>query len=257
MPWGTSDGLRQHAALEVIHPGRQIAGFAGDGRKAFDRLVADHAASPSWAKLGRYLSMLDRIVGEERKDEVMAALAENPDGNVRGWVVLAQHAGTVEKAARDSDEYKTARAALLAAAEKATDAGDDPRLTEAGEQRAACLARTMRDAGVTHVFATTLQRTQQTVAPLADALGLRVELFAPDDHDGLLAALDRLPPGSVAVVAGHSNTLPTIATRLGAPLSGLDPEGDLPVYDRLDVVVRDQPEHATRLQLHYCAPDPG
>ena len=146
---------------------------------------------------------------------------------------------------------------LVRHAEKATDGSDDPGLTEAGERRAKCLARTMRDAGVTHVFATTLQRTQQTVAPLAEGLGLQVEVFAPDDDAGLLAALDRMPAGAVAVVAGHANTLPTIATRLGAPLSGLDADGDLPVYDRLDVVVRARPDHGTHLQLRYCEPDPG
>ena len=145
---------------------------------------------------------------------------------------------------------------LVRHAEKASDGGEDPELTEAGARRAECLARTMRDAGVTHVFATTLQRTRHTVAPLADTLGLQVEVFEPDDYAAMLAALDRLPAGSVAVVAGHSNTLPTLATRLGAPLSGLDDDGYLPVYDRLDIIVRDQPDHGARLQLRYCEPDP-
>jgi hypothetical protein len=96
-------------------------GPGSKGGAAFDRLLADHAKSPSWAKLGRLLPMLDRMLPKERKAEVLEILAESPDANVRGWIALAQHSAALESAALESAEYKMARAALLAAAEKATD----------------------------------------------------------------------------------------------------------------------------------------
>lgn len=91
------------------------------GMAAFDRMVTNHAASPQWKDLGRMLSGLQRSLGEERCAEVMAALAKNPDGDVRGWVALSAHSGTVEKAAIESADYKAARSALQGAASNVTD----------------------------------------------------------------------------------------------------------------------------------------
>src|SRR5688572_10118497 len=56
-------------------------------------------------------------------------------------------------------------------AEKAGPDGDVP-LTDAGHARAAALAHVLRDANISTIFATNLQRTQQTAAPIARALNL-------------------------------------------------------------------------------------
>ena len=101
-------------------------GLSGDlswhaGMAAFDRLVAQHPKSPSWARLGYQLPGLDRSLGEARQSEVLALLAESPDGDVRGWTALALHAETVDTAALDSEPYKAARSALLTAAKAVTD----------------------------------------------------------------------------------------------------------------------------------------
>lgn len=148
---------------------------------------------------------------------------------------------------------------LVRHAEKASDGTKDPPLTEVGNERAQCLARLLSDVVVTHVYATELQRTQQTVAPLAEAAGLETTVVAAGDNDTLTKALDGLAPGSVAVVAGHSNTVPALAASMGTPLPGLDEQGYIPhaQYDRLVQVVRDPQAQPTLVQLHFCAPSPS
>lgn len=110
---------------------------------------------------------------------------------------------------------------------------DDPGLTEKGGRRALELARALQDARVSALFATEYKRTQQTLAPLARALGTTPVLLDAADLNGLVARLRALPPGSRAVVASHSNLVHVIVERLSgvkvAQLADTD-------YDRLFVV---------------------
>jgi hypothetical protein len=111
--------------------------------------------------------------------------------------------------------------------------------------------------GVTHIFATDLQRTGATVQPLASAQGVAVQALPASDIEGLADALRALPGGSVAVVAGHSNSIPSLTSQLGTPLRGLDAKGNIPdqEHDRLIELVLAQGEVATTsVQLRYCAP---
>lgn len=142
-------------------------------------------------------------------------------------------------------------------AEKAADDPRDPTLSEAGLARAEALARHLAHAGVTDLFATELKRTQLTLLPLARAVGREPQIVPARDGRALLSALDSLPRGSVAVVAGHSNTVPAIVAAL-APDSRLvqgDPDAlklDEPDYDRLFVVTQWAPERgATVLELRF------
>ena len=101
----------------------QISGFQGDlAMKAMDQLVADHASSSAWAGLGNVFSYFPRIFGAEKADAIFTALESNPSPDVQGWLALGKYTSTIEEADRDSDEYKVARAAVLAAAEKTKDA---------------------------------------------------------------------------------------------------------------------------------------
>jgi len=153
---------------------------------------------------------------------------------------------------------------LLRHAEKDT-AGDpkDPGLTAAGEERARALARLLGHAGVTRLVASEFRRTQATLAPLAAAAKLSVETHPAMDLDGLAAELLRAPAGSLTVVAGHSNTLPALAEKLGTPLAGFAAGENLAdsEYDRLFVLTvglavpdpKAKPARGLALELRYGA----
>jgi phosphohistidine phosphatase SixA len=130
---------------------------------------------------------------------------------------------------------------LVRHAEKGTE-GADPELTAAGRERAVELARVLASAGVTHLFSTELARARQTLQPLAEELGLAVTTIGARDGTSQLEALRGLPAGSVAVVAGHSNTIPAFVQALGGAVSVLRESVHGPVlgedeYDRLFLVV--------------------
>ncbi len=127
---------------------------------------------------------------------------------------------------------------LVRHAEKAMDDPRDPQLSEAGHERAEALAKLLGSAGVTHLFSTEYIRTKTTLAPLATDAKLEVEVISARQQPELLARIAGLAPGSFAVVAGHSNTVPAIAEALGCKLSNLHdtPRGSMlgeNEYDRL------------------------
>jgi phosphohistidine phosphatase SixA len=141
-------------------------------------------------------------------------------------------------------------------AEKGEDDPVDPSLSEEGLLRAVALARMLGSAGVTHLFASEYQRTRQTLAPLGEAVGVDVHVVPAREPAALLSALGNLPRNSVAVVAGHSNTVPGLVAAL-APGSPLVKDaarlalGD-DDYDRLFVVTQWSAERgATAIELRY------
>ncbi|RMH67641.1 MAG: hypothetical protein D6685_03310 [Bacteroidetes bacterium] len=102
---------------------------------------------------------------------------------------------------------------LVRHAEKADDGTDDPPLTEAGQARAERLAAMLQEAGIDAIYATRYRRNQETVAPLAEALGLAVtthEVQGAALADTLLAR----HAGGDVVVVGHSNTVPWLLNAL-------------------------------------------
>ncbi len=106
---------------------------------------------------------------------------------------------------------------LVRHAEKAAPSGD-PGLTAAGEQRAQDLARALADVRLAAVISTQYLRTRLTAAPAAGAANLAVTIVpAGAGPPGVVRALDGLPPGSTALVVGHSNTLAAIIAALGGP----------------------------------------
>ncbi|MBK8234242.1 MAG: histidine phosphatase family protein [Deltaproteobacteria bacterium] len=124
----------------------------------------------------------------------------------------------------------------------------DAELSELGMARARCLADTLEPLAVTHVLATDKRRTQQTVAPLAERRGLAITTVPAGDHDGWVARLRGLPPASVAVVAGHSNTVPELIAALGGAAAPIDHA----VYDRLLVLTLPAHGRATAATVRYC-----
>jgi phosphohistidine phosphatase SixA len=141
---------------------------------------------------------------------------------------------------------------LIRHAERASAAGDSL-LSAAGEQRAACLAQTLRDAGVGAIFATDVQRTQQTAAPLARLLHLETTVVPKADLDGLLKAL-RTRRAEVALVVGHADTIPRLVEGLGG--GAVPPFGD-DEYDRLILVPATGGEGTRAVTLRYCTLPPA
>jgi len=128
-------------------------------------------------------------------------------------------------------------------AEKA-DATKDPDLSEAGRARAEALAKTLRNANVSAIYATEFKRTQQTAAPLAKALGITVTILPAKDNAALVAKL-RASNGN-ALVVGHGDTMPDLIKALGISDPINIAEND---YDNLFAVVLDQKPHL--ICLHY------
>jgi 2,3-bisphosphoglycerate-dependent phosphoglycerate mutase len=128
-------------------------------------------------------------------------------------------------------------------AEKA-DATKDPDLSEAGRARAEALAKTLRDANVTAIYATEFKRTQQTAAPLAKVLGITVTILPAKDNAAIIAKL-RASTGNTLVV-GHGDTIPDLIKALGISDPINIAEND---YDNLFAVGLDQKPHLIR--LHY------
>lgn len=121
---------------------------------------------------------------------------------------------------------------LVRHAEKAADGGQDPALSERGRERALALARLLAASGPDHLFASEYRRTQETLAPLAEATGIAVETRPARAVAELAAELAALPAGSLTLVSGHSNTVPALVRALGGEAGELG-EDD---YDRLFVL---------------------
>lgn len=111
---------------------------------------------------------------------------------------------------------------LVRHAEKSSPTGDAG-LTAVGEQRARDLVQVMANVRLAAVITTQFQRTRLTGAPAARAANLELTVVpsGPDknaNHAAVIRALDSVPPGSTALVVGHSNTLAGIIAALGGPV---------------------------------------
>ena len=143
---------------------------------------------------------------------------------------------------------------LVRHAEKASDGTRDPGLTPQGAARAERLAELLARSEVSHLFASEYRRTQDTLGPLSRSSGVEVQVVSAGDAASLAKRLRELPAGSVAVVAGHSNTVPALAASLGWPLDGLEDSRYGPVlpeseYGRLVQLVL-LPDRTSGLELH-------
>ncbi len=105
-------------------------------------------------------------------------------------------------------------------AEKALAPEDDPGLSPAGQRRVAELTRQLVDAdvvaGIDAIYATQYRRTQETAAPLADALDLPINQYDASDTEAILETILKRHKGKIVLVVGHSNTVPVLIANLGA-----------------------------------------
>lgn len=86
----------------------------------------------------------------------------------------------------------------------------DPELSAIGMARAVALADLLEHAGVTHLFASEYQRTQSTLKILAERTEVDVVIVPAGQMHRQMSDLQNLHAGSVAVVCGHSNTVPAM-----------------------------------------------
>jgi phosphohistidine phosphatase SixA len=106
------------------------------------------------------------------------------------------------------------RVVLIRHADVTPGGGTDPPLNAAGVARAEELRHVFGDTGIQAIFVSEFLRTQQTAAPLAGDLGLIPAVIA--DTVATVSAIRALPSSAAALVIGHTNTLPAIASGLGA-----------------------------------------
>lgn len=127
---------------------------------------------------------------------------------------------------------------------------NDPDLSPAGEARAKEIARMFANAGVNAIYATQYKRTQQTVKPLSDAVGVPVTQVGSRNMTELLAQIRGPHRGQVVFIAGHNNTVPEIVAALGGPTYPTIPETE---YDNLFVVTVYRTGKAKVVKMKYGA----
>ena len=109
----------------------------------------------------------------------------------------------------------------------------DPDLAPEGVERANEIARVFGNAGINAIFATQYKRTQQTVKPLSDRIGVPVTVLEASPPDELVKRIQTDLRGRTIFVAGHNNTVPAIASQLSGETFPVIPESE---YDNLFIV---------------------
>jgi broad specificity phosphatase PhoE len=109
---------------------------------------------------------------------------------------------------------------LVRHAEKAAVPGDDPPLSEVGQQRARDLAASLVASPPSAIVVSSRQRTALTAEVIAKATGVTPQVISLEGggaaHIAAVAAAVKSQRGVVLVV-GHSNTVPAVIKALGGP----------------------------------------
>ena len=129
----------------------------------------------------------------------------------------------------------------------------DPDLSPAGQARAQELVRMFGDTGINAIYATQYKRTQQTVKPLADRLGLPITQVNSKNTVDLLAQIRAQHSGQIIFIAGHNNTVPEIVAALGGPTYPVIPETE---FDNLYIVTLYRTGKARVVKLKYGTASP-
>jgi phosphohistidine phosphatase SixA len=129
-------------------------------------------------------------------------------------------------------------------------------LSAAGQARAQELVHVAQKAGVTTIFATSTNRSQQTVQPLSTHLNLTPVIYNANDYNGLRDMVFQ-HAGEVVFVAGHSDTMQPIIEAFGGDPQKLQFTGD--EYDNLCVITvhgtgADKKTNVVNLQYGQSSP---
>lgn len=107
-------------------------------------------------------------------------------------------------------EEKITTIIIVRHAEKLNEANNsDPGLSEKGKKRAQNYADLFKEEMIHGIYATSYQRTKQTLEPLATVQGLTVKEYAPVDEKAF-AAIFKEHEGGRIMICGHSNTVPVL-----------------------------------------------
>lgn len=124
-------------------------------------------------------------------------------------------------------------------------------LSKAGKARAEHLATLFDDMRLNALIASDRERTQQTLSPLATKKNMKL-VMTDDTAAAAVEAIKKLPPGSKAVVAHHSYTIPGILLELGATESRISfPSGE---YDNAWVLFLEPGGDTEMVPLKFGCP---
>jgi broad specificity phosphatase PhoE len=124
----------------------------------------------------------------------------------------------------------------------------DPDLAPEGIERAQEIARVFADAHINAIYATQYKRTQQTVKPLSDRIGVPVTVLDSNQTNELLRRIQTTYRGQTVFVAGHNNTVPAIVSELSGETYPTIPESE---YDNLYIVTIYRFGKAKVIKLKY------
>lgn len=112
-----------------------------------------------------------------------------------------------------TDEDVVTKIIIVRHAEKADDGTKNPPLSDEGTLRAERLCTMLADVKVDQLYATPFLRTNQTLTPLSKKFGITIENYEASDATFAEQLLQK-NKGKTIVIAGHSNSSPTLVNRL-------------------------------------------
>jgi phosphohistidine phosphatase SixA len=124
----------------------------------------------------------------------------------------------------------------------------DPDLTPEGAERAQEIAREFGGAGINTIFATQYKRTQETVKPLSDRIGVPITQVDAKQPEEIVKRIQTSLRGQTIFIAGHNNTVPQIASTLSGENYPVIPDNE---YDNLYIVTIYRFGKAKVLKLKY------
>jgi broad specificity phosphatase PhoE len=142
---------------------------------------------------------------------------------------------------------------LIRHAEKQFNGGVDPVLSEAGEARAALLARMFGDNArlgrLDAIYVSPTRRSAETAAPLAARLKIAVTVGPENDPKLVARRVLREHQGGHVLIVAHSNTIPEIVEALSG--NGAVPPIEDEEYGTMYVVTVPRIGRASILRLSY------
>jgi broad specificity phosphatase PhoE len=124
-------------------------------------------------------------------------------------------------------------------------------LNELGIQRAQTLARVLGESNVQVIYASSIPRTQETARPLANQLGLTINIYDPNNLAALASEIKSQHRGKTILVVGHSDTVsPTIELLGHTPGPGLIPGAE---FDNMYLLTYNRKSRSKLIKMKYGA----